>query len=135
MTGNYIDACALYRKSAWEQVGGYDENMPYMGVEDWEFWLNLSFHGHKFFHLAEPSYYYRVANQSMIKKDTGPNYNELRFYIEKKHAFYLDFDAPADALSLKFKANPVILLYKLILRTYFPAKYQSLVEQRKIKRI
>jgi hypothetical protein len=47
----------------------------------------------------------------------------------------LDFDAPANALSLKFKANPVILLYKLILRTYFPAKYQSLVEQRKIKRI
>ncbi|MDP3927573.1 MAG: glycosyltransferase family A protein [Bacteroidota bacterium] len=135
ITGNYIDACALFRKSAWEQVGGYDENMPYMGVEDWEFWLNLSFHGHKFYHLAEPSYYYRVANQSMIKKDTGPNFNELRFYIEKKHAYFLDFDAPADALSIKFKANPIVLLYKLILRTYFPAKYKVLVQQRKIKRI
>ncbi|MFY8190760.1 MAG: glycosyltransferase family 2 protein [Bacteroidia bacterium] len=135
ITGNYIDACALFRKSAWEQVGGYDENMPYMGVEDWEFWLNLSFNGHKFYHLAEPSYYYRVANQSMIKKDTGPNFNELRFYIEKKHAYFLDFDAPADALSIKFKANPIVLLYKLILRTYFPAKYKVLVQQRKIKRI
>jgi glycosyltransferase involved in cell wall biosynthesis len=135
ITGNYIDACALFRKSAWEQVGGYDENMPYMGVEDWEFWLNLSFNGHKFCHLAEPSYYYRVANQSMIKKDTGPNFNELRFSIEKKHAYYLDFDAPADALSIKFKANPIVLLYKLILRTYFPAKYKVLVQQRKIKRI
>lgn len=135
MTGNYIDACAIYRKSAWEQVGGYDENMPYMGVEDWEFWLNLSFHGHKFFHLAEPSYYYRVANQSMIKKDTSPNFNELRFYIEKKHASYLDFDSSADALSVKFKANPLVLLYKLFLRTYFPAKYKALVQQRKIKRI
>ncbi|MCG9879666.1 MAG: glycosyltransferase family 2 protein [Bacteroidia bacterium] len=135
ITGNYIDACAIYRKSAWEMVGGYDENMPFMGVEDWEFWLNLSFNGHKFLHLAEPSFYYRVANQSMIKKDTGPNFNELRFYIEKKHSYYLDFDAPADALSLKFKANPIVLLYKLILRTYFPAKYQALVQQRKIKRI
>jgi len=135
ITGNYIDACALFRKSAWEQVGGYDENMPYMGVEDWEFWLNLSFNGHKFYHLAEPSYYYRVANQSMIKKDTGPNFNELRFYIEKKHAYFLDFDASADALSIKFKANPIVLLYKLILRTYFPAKYKVLVQQRKIKRI
>ena len=135
MTGNYIDACALYRKSAWKQVGGYDENMPYMGVEDWEFWLNLSFHGHKFYHLAEPSYYYRVANQSMIKKDTGPNFNELRFYIEKKHASYLDFDVSANALAEKFKANPFVLLYKLILRTYFPVKYQSLVQQRKIRRI
>lgn len=135
MTGNYIDACAIFRKSAWEQVGGYDENMPFMGVEDWEFWLNLSFHGHKFYHLAEPSYYYRVANQSMIKKDTSPNFNELRFYIEKKHANYLDFDASADALSLKFRANPLAVIYKLILRTYFPSRYKALVQQRKIKRI
>src|SRR5439155_15427354 len=34
---NFIDACALYRKSLWEKVGGYDEHMPSMGVEDWDF--------------------------------------------------------------------------------------------------
>ena len=32
---NYIDACAVYRKILWERVGGYDENMPYQGQEDW----------------------------------------------------------------------------------------------------
>ena len=42
---------ALIRREAWEAVGGYDEHMPYMGVEDWEFWLNLSFNGHRFYYL------------------------------------------------------------------------------------
>ncbi len=135
ITGNYIDACALYRKSAWEAVGGYDENMPYMGVEDWEFWLNLAFNGHKFYYLSEPCYYYRVANKSMIKKDTAPNYSVLRFYIESKHSSYLDFNAPAEALALKFKANPFVLIFKLILASYFPKIYKDWVEQKKIKRI
>jgi glycosyltransferase involved in cell wall biosynthesis len=135
ITGNYIDACALFRKSAWEAVGGYDEHMPYMGVEDWEFWLNLSFNGHRFYYLPEPCYYYRVANKSMIKKDTAPNYSVLRFYIEKKHSSYLDFNAPAEALALKFKANPFVLIFKLTLASYFPKIYKEWVEQRKIKRI
>src|SRR5207249_5487391 len=30
---NFIDVCALYRKALWEQVGGYDEQMPWMGLE------------------------------------------------------------------------------------------------------
>src|SRR5690554_1163693 len=29
LLSNYIDACAVYRKSLWEQVGGYDVQMPY----------------------------------------------------------------------------------------------------------
>jgi glycosyltransferase involved in cell wall biosynthesis len=36
---NYIDACAVYRKSLWKEIGGYDEKMPFQGNED----LNLSF--------------------------------------------------------------------------------------------
>ena len=29
---NFIDACALYRKKLWEEVGGYDEHMPLIGM-------------------------------------------------------------------------------------------------------
>src|SRR6266478_7968649 len=39
---NFIDACALYRKALWEGVGGYDEQMPWMGLEDWDFWLRVA---------------------------------------------------------------------------------------------
>ncbi|HTF82499.1 MAG TPA: glycosyltransferase family A protein, partial [Cytophagales bacterium] len=31
--GNKIDACAVFRKSMWESLGGYDEFMPVMGYE------------------------------------------------------------------------------------------------------
>ncbi|MDP1747470.1 MAG: glycosyltransferase family A protein [Bacteroidota bacterium] len=135
ITGNYIDACAIFRKSAWEAVGGYDEQMPFMGVEDWEFWLNLSFHGFKFHHFAEPGFYYRVTNDSMIKKDTAPNFNILKNYIEKKHSYYINYNAPGEYIAAKFKANPPVFLFKLILLTYFPKKYKELVERLKIKRI
>lgn len=135
ITGNFIDACAVFRKSAWELVDGYDEHMPFMGVEDWEFWLNLSFHGVKFHHLAEPGYYYRVVNDSMIKKDTAPNFNILKNYIEKKHSYYINYNAPGEYIATKFKANPAVFLFKLILLTYFPKKYRELVERLKIKRI
>ncbi len=40
--GNFIDACALYRKELWEEVGGYDERMRWMGFEDWDFWLRVA---------------------------------------------------------------------------------------------
>ncbi|MBC7383088.1 MAG: glycosyltransferase family 2 protein [Bacteroidia bacterium] len=135
ITGNFIDACALFRKSAWEDVGGYDENMPFMGVEDWEFWLNLSFNGYIFYHISEPGFYYRVSNNSMIKKDTSPNFNLLKNYIEKKHSYYINYNAPAVYMSEKFKASPLVFLLKMILLTYFPSKYKELIGRRKIKRL
>ena len=48
MVENQIDACAVYRKSVWEAVGGYDEKMPIMGYEDWDMWLNMTFKKYKF---------------------------------------------------------------------------------------
>jgi glycosyltransferase involved in cell wall biosynthesis len=63
---NYIDACACYRKSAWERLGGYDINMPAMGFEDWDLWLRMSAHGCKFEYRDEVFFDYRVREKSMI---------------------------------------------------------------------
>lgn len=68
---NFIDVCALYRKALWEQVGGYDEQMPWMGLEDWDFWLRVSCHGGSFFHLPEVGFDYRVRADSQIVKTIG----------------------------------------------------------------
>jgi len=63
---NFIDACALYRKKLWEEVGGYDEQMPWMGLEDWDFWLRVASRGGSFVHLPKIGFDYRVRRNSMI---------------------------------------------------------------------
>lgn len=65
---NYIDACAGYRKSLWETLGGYDENMPIMGFEDWDLWLRMSTNGAQFKYVDEVFFDYRVRNNSMLSE-------------------------------------------------------------------
>lgn len=85
ITGNYIDACAIYRKSAWLEVGGYDEKMPAMGIEDWDFWLSNGFKGMRFYYLKENCFEYRVLKDSMLNSLTTEKSENVFQYIEKKH--------------------------------------------------
>jgi len=66
---NVIDVCALYRKKLWEEVGGYDEQMPWMGLEDWDFWLRVALHGGSFIHLPKIGFDYRVRRDSITAKN------------------------------------------------------------------
>jgi glycosyltransferase involved in cell wall biosynthesis len=77
---NFIDVCALYRKKLWEEVGGYDEQMPWMGLEDWDFWLRLTLHGGHFVHLPKIGFDYRVRRDSLIVK-ARPHAAEIMNYI------------------------------------------------------
>jgi hypothetical protein len=72
---NYIDACALYRKSVWESVNGYDERMPWMGWEDWEFWMRVAVRGWQFAHVDEIAFDYRVRRGSMIDSAKSHSYD------------------------------------------------------------
>ncbi len=69
---NHLNYCGLYKKSVWEEVGGYKLNMD-GGYEDWEFWLSCYERGYKFHFVKEALFLYRVKKQSMvteaIKKD------------------------------------------------------------------
>ena len=78
--GNSIDACALYRKSVWESVHGYDEAMPWMGWEDWDFWLRVAARGWNFARLEAIAFDYRVRGGSMIE-ETNRHMDELYGYI------------------------------------------------------
>jgi glycosyltransferase involved in cell wall biosynthesis len=54
--------CSLYRREAWEKVGGYDESMR--AGEDWDFWIGCVEHGFGAHHIHEPLFGAR-------NKDTG----------------------------------------------------------------
>ncbi|MFE2847406.1 glycosyltransferase [Streptomyces scopuliridis] len=54
--------CSLYRRGAWEAVGGYDERMR--AGEDWDFWIGCVERGFVAHHIPEPLFGAR-------NKDTG----------------------------------------------------------------
>lgn len=82
---NYIDACAIIRKSLFLEIDGYDENLPYQGHEDWDFWLKVMKTNFQFYYLNQITFDYRVLKNSMINSFTKQMTQENIKYIRKKN--------------------------------------------------
>ena len=67
---NYIDAMALFRRSAWQVVGGY-RRMPAQGWEDYDLWLKFSEAGLLVHRLPEILCRYRKHHRSMLVSETN----------------------------------------------------------------
>ncbi len=83
--GNTIDAMTLMRKSAWEKAGGYSEDMPFNGWEDYELWFKIAAFGGWGVRIPEILCRYRVHVSSMLNVETNKKINELNAYLRKKH--------------------------------------------------
>lgn len=127
MVENYIDACAVFRKSDWKELGGYDENMPFMGAEDWEFWLRFGFAGKQFHFIDEVLFDYRVRSESMLRTTTSPRIFQIKEYMCAKHPYYLDFEATEANFISKGRKNTIAFLLKLFVRIKSPAFYSFLL--------
>lgn len=87
---NQCPACAMIRKSCWDEIGGYDEEMK-LGYEDWEFYLRMTIAGYLIHVIPKALFFYRQTKKSTLKNDTYPNKDLLIGYIVNKHAhIYLD---------------------------------------------
>ena len=75
---------ALFRKSGWEAVGGFSEDMK-MGREDWEFWISILKSGGRVKRVDAICFFYRVKSFSMAK-DLDVNKTE---FLKTISAFYL----------------------------------------------
>ncbi|MEM6321087.1 MAG: glycosyltransferase, partial [Bacteroidota bacterium] len=114
---NYIDACAIFRKSIWEEVGGYDEKML-LGSEDWDFWIRIAMRGWRFHYVNEVLFEYRVRKDSMVNTITRPNYEAIKKYIFSKPEYKL-----AKAwIEQKEKMEDKKWLFKQFLRLLFKIK-------------
>ena len=67
-SANQLGYCSLFRKSCWEAVGGYRDNYPVMGYEDWEFWIDCAQKGFKFQHVPQPLWFYRQQPGGMAAR-------------------------------------------------------------------
>ena len=81
---NLLDACALYRKTVWSSVDGYDEQMPWMGCEDWDFWMRVAILGWRFERIGEVAFDYRVRRGSNGRRFTRIHRSEIQEYMFEK---------------------------------------------------
>jgi glycosyltransferase involved in cell wall biosynthesis len=132
MVENQIDACAVYRKSVWEAVGGYDEKMPIMGYEDWDMWMNMTFKQYKFHYVPEILFDYRVLGNSMLRSISVSNKKRLFKYMDEKYKGYLNMDHMNQELMKLCKRNKKVSL-KLVAVLYFPKLVNFLVKRNIIK--
>jgi hypothetical protein len=91
LCGNYIDGCAVIRREAWLECGGYDPHMLIQGAEDWEFWLSMLERGFLLHRLDMETFDYRVRPESLLAKTLSPEAQaRIERYVVAKHApFYL----------------------------------------------
>lgn len=134
LTHNYIDTCAIYKKTMWEELGGYDQNMVW-GLEDWEFWLHATFKGHKFHHIDEELFEYRVEDNLRTKKlmSDENNINELMEYMAKKHPGYYGPQYITQYMMRKMRQSPRFFLTRLIIQAFFPRLFDKMVQKGKFR--
>lgn len=60
---NVIFVTALFRRSDWEQVGGFRTSMKH-GMEDYDFWLSILELGREVYQLPETLFHYRIKASS-----------------------------------------------------------------------
>lgn len=72
---NMVITAAMFRRDAWEKVGGYRSKI---GYEDWEFWINLAENGFYGRQIPESLFNYRTALQSRYIDDKEKHWNNVR---------------------------------------------------------
>ncbi|MCX7603203.1 MAG: glycosyltransferase [Bryobacteraceae bacterium] len=70
---NLVSTVALFRREAWEAVGGYrdwgtgENYLP----EDWDLWVRMLAEGFRGAALPEPLMHYRIRERSLSRHETG----------------------------------------------------------------
>lgn len=82
---------ALFRKSCWQEVNGYDVSFD-KGYEDWDFWISILNKGWKMYVLTEVLFNYRIKEESRDQTAVSLYNKELKMKIYEKHKeVYLEY--------------------------------------------
>lgn len=130
---NIVFVTAMFYKSDWEKVGGFNTSMKY-GMEDYDFWLSLLEIGREIYQIPEVLFHYRIKPVSRTtkfqdncedKKETYRQiyYNHPRFYEQYKNEYAIVLrDALIEQVHLRQKYEKsfeiIEKLYKIM-----PFKY------------
>jgi glycosyltransferase involved in cell wall biosynthesis len=82
LDANFLGTASLFRRRAWEQVGGYDIAI---GYEDWDFWVGCIEHGWVGVKAPGAVWYHRVHAGGVYAGHLARD-NEIKAAIVLKHA-------------------------------------------------
>lgn len=121
---NWISAPSIFfRKTLFDELEGFDENMPY---EDWAFFLKITKIGHKIHFLNKVTVNYRMHNES-FSSNSGPLlFND--FFIKNKlvynkysknnlflyERFFEEIEYTRKLIFIKFKLNRSNLFNRIV---------------------
>jgi hypothetical protein len=83
---NLVGSASLFRRAAWEQVGGYDTEI---GHADWDFWIGCIEHGWVGVRAAGALWHYRV-HDGMYSRSIGQDQNIRARIVLKHRSLYTD---------------------------------------------
>jgi glycosyltransferase involved in cell wall biosynthesis len=85
---NMIFVSGLYRKSDWESIGGYAEEMTW-GYEDWEFWISMLKDGGDVVQLPLVGFFYRTSLTSRRKSVKREGKRKTIAFLNTKHREFI----------------------------------------------
>ncbi len=88
-TRNNIHSSTMFRRSCWEELGGFDQSMV-QGYEDWDFWLRMLALGYEWYCIEEVLIYYRRQGTTMVDTADLQRPRLLEALIRKNTVFYSD---------------------------------------------
>lgn len=87
LNNNYICACSLICREAFEDVGGFDEN-NFNYWEDYEFWIAMGAKGYYGYHIPKKLYYYRIHQESGMQSKRNQILSHVyKAYITNKFPY------------------------------------------------
>lgn len=112
---NCIFCSAMFKKSDFLKVGGYNSNMKY-GFEDWDFWLSILENNNDVFQIDKILFYYRIRKKSMVqsideqkskylRRQLWENHKELfsKYFFDPKESFeYINIK---ESMNFKIKSK------------------------------
>jgi glycosyltransferase involved in cell wall biosynthesis len=90
---------SMFKRKDWKICGGYEEQLPILGFEDWEFYIQLLKQGGKAYVINEVLFNYQVRENSTTDRIQDLKLDKFKHIIFKHKELYKDnFEGLVDNL-------------------------------------
>ena len=79
---------SMFKKEDWEKCGGYEEKLPILGIEDWEFYIHILKGGGYAHVIPEMLFHYQIRKNSTTDRIRDSRHDKFRQIILKHKDLY-----------------------------------------------